>query len=75
MSACYLGHVVFYVKDLWRSLAFHRELLGFKDVGTIFQGQAAALTSGRTHHELMFIQVGETPRTMSVGLRGRANVG
>ncbi len=33
MKAHYLGHVVFYVKDLERSLAFYRDLLGFQEVG------------------------------------------
>ncbi len=47
MKAHYLGHVVFYVKDLQRSLGFYRDLLGFKEVGRIFNGAAAALTSGR----------------------------
>jgi len=61
MKARYLGHVVFYVKDLGRSLAFYRDLLGFKEIGRIFDGAAAALTSGRTHHELLLIEVGEAP--------------
>jgi catechol 2,3-dioxygenase len=61
MKAHYLGHVVFYVKELERSLAFYRDLLGFKEVGRIFGGAAAALTSGRTHHELLLIEVGEAP--------------
>ena len=61
MKAHYLGHVVFYVKDLERSRAFYRDLLGFNEVGRIFNGAAAALTSGRTHHELLLIQVGEAP--------------
>lgn len=61
MKAHYLGHVVFYVKDLERSLGFYRDLLGFKEVGRIFNGAAAALTSGRTHHELLLIQVGDAP--------------
>ncbi len=61
MKAQYLGHVVFYVKDLERSLAFYRDLLGFHEVGRIFNGAAAALTSGRTHHELLLIQVGDAP--------------
>jgi catechol 2,3-dioxygenase len=59
MKARYLGHVVFYVKDLDRSLAFYRDLLGFQEVGKAFGGTAAALTSGRTHHELLLIEVGE----------------
>jgi catechol 2,3-dioxygenase len=61
MKAHYLGHVVFYVKDLERSLAFYRDLLGFKEVGRVFNGSAAALTSGRTHHELLLIQIGNAP--------------
>lgn len=61
MKAHYLGHVVFYVKDLKRSLAFYRDLLGFQEVGRVFDGQAAALTSGRTHHELLLIEVGAAP--------------
>jgi catechol 2,3-dioxygenase len=61
MKARYLGHVVFYVKDLDRSLAFYRDLLGFQEVGKVFGGAAAALTSGRTHHELLLIEVGEAP--------------
>ena len=61
MKAHYLGHVVFYVKDLERSLAFYRDLLGFREIGRAFGGAAAALTSGRTHHELLLIQVGNAP--------------
>lgn len=61
MKAHYLGHVVFYVKDLQRALGFYRDLLGFQEVGRIFNGAAAALTSGRTHHELLLIQVGDAP--------------
>ena len=61
MKAHYLGHVVFYVKNLQQSLSFYRDLLGFKEIGRIFNGAAAALTSGRTHHELLLIQVGDAP--------------
>jgi catechol 2,3-dioxygenase len=59
MKAHYLGHLVFYVKDLERPLAFYRDLLGFREVGRIFNGAAAAMTSGRMHHELLLIQVGD----------------
>ena len=37
MKAHYLGHVVFYVRDLQRALAFYRDLLGFQEVGTHLQ--------------------------------------
>ena len=61
MKARYLGHVVFYVKDLNRSLAFYRDLLGFQEVGRAF-GRSRRATSGRTHHELLLIEVGESAR-------------
>ena len=61
MKAHYLGHVVFYVRNLEKSLKFYRDLLGFKEVGRAFGGQAAALTGGRTHHEFLLIEVGNAP--------------
>lgn len=75
MKAQYLGHVVFYVRNLQQSLSFYRDLLGFKEVGRIFQGQAAALTSGRTHHELLLIQVGDAPGPPSGRRRGLYHIG
>ncbi len=75
MKAHYLGHVVFYVKDLEQSLAFYRDLLGFQEVGRIFNGTAAALTSGRTHHELLLIQVGDAPGPLSGRRRGLYHIG
>ena len=75
MKAQYLGHVVFYVKDLEQSLTFYRDLLGFKEVGRIFNGAAAALTSGRTHHELLLIQVGDAPAPPSGRRLGLYHIG
>lgn len=75
MKAHYLGHVVFYVKDLQRSLGFYRDLLGFEEVGRIFNGEAAALTSGRTHHELLLIQVGDAPGPPIGHRRGLYHIG
>ena len=75
MNAQYLGHVVFYVKELQRSLAFYRDLLGFHEVGRIFNGAAAALTSGRTHHELLLIQVGDAPGPPPGRRRGLYHIG
>jgi catechol 2,3-dioxygenase len=75
MNAQYLGHVVFYVKDLNRSLRFYRDLLGFKEVGQIFDGAAAALTSGHTHHELLLIQVGDAPGPPPGRRRGLYHIG
>jgi catechol 2,3-dioxygenase len=75
MKAHYLGHVVFYVKDLERSLAFYRDLLGFREVGRVSGGAAAALTSGRTHHELLLIQVGDAPPPPPGRRRGLYHIG
>jgi len=75
MKAHYLGHVVFYVKNLEQSLAFYRDLLGFKEIGRVFDGAAAALTSGRTHHELLLIQVGDAPGPPSGRRRGLYHIG
>ena len=75
MKAHYLGHVVFYVKDLQQSLAFYRDLLGFKEVGRIFNGAAVALSSGRTHHELLLIQVGDAPGPPQGRRRGLYHIG
>lgn len=61
VKAQYLGHVVWYVRNLESSLRFYRDLLGFREVGRIFGGRAAALTAGRTHHELLLIEVGNAP--------------
>ena len=54
-----LGHVVFYVRDLERSVKFYTEVVGLGISGMIFNGRAALLSGGSTHHELLLIQVGE----------------
>ena len=61
MRIRHLGHVVFYVRDLQRSLAFYRDLLGLQSLGETFDGRACMLTSGRTHHELLLLEVGDAP--------------
>jgi catechol 2,3-dioxygenase len=52
-----LGHVVFYVGDLERSRAFYRDVLGFPELPGAGRG-FAAFSGGRTHHELLLIEVG-----------------
>lgn len=64
-----LGHVVLYVRDLAPCVAFYRDLLGFEVVGEVFQGQAVAMTGGRTHHELLLIQVGAEAAPVPSGRR------
>ena len=54
-----LGHVVFYVRNLQASLKFYHETVGLTLTGKILNDRAAVLTGGRTHHELLLIEVGE----------------
>ncbi|MBI4599832.1 VOC family protein [Candidatus Uhrbacteria bacterium] len=75
MQAQYIGHVVFYVRDLEKSLAFYRDALGFREVGRIFGGQAVALTTGRTHHEMLLIEVGDAPGPLQGKRIGLYHVG
>jgi catechol-2,3-dioxygenase len=68
-----LGHLVLYVSDLERSRHFYRDVLGFRELETDQPGfPAAAFSSGRTHHELLLIEVGPQaaplPRGRRVGL-------
>ncbi|HVC39914.1 MAG TPA: VOC family protein [Candidatus Dormibacteraeota bacterium] len=66
-----LGHLVLYVHDIRRSAAFYGEVLGWKRISP--EGlPVAAFSSGRTHHELLLIEVGpnaaELPSGRRVGL-------
>ena len=56
-----LGHVVLYVRALEPALAFYRGIVGLELIGRIFDGQAAMLSGGGTHHELLLIEVGARP--------------
>ncbi len=55
-----LGHVVLYVSNLERSANFYRDVLGFSEIQRV--AGAAAFSSGRTHHELLLLEVGGQPR-------------
>lgn len=76
MRTHYLGHIVFYVRDLDASLNFYEELLGLRRIeGSNLPFKAAALTSGRTHHELLLIEVGDAPGPQPGPRRGFYHAG
>jgi catechol-2,3-dioxygenase len=65
-----LGHLVLYVRDLKRSAAFYRDVLGWHQVTEDVPGMpAAAFSSGRTHHELLLIEVGADAQPIPAGRR------
>ena len=66
-----LGHLVLYVRDLERSRQFYKDVLGWSEIegDTPLRLPAAAFTSGRTHHELLLIEVGANAAAVPEGRR------
>lgn len=64
-----LGHIVLYVKDLERSTEFYGDVLGWKKLPRQTGMPAQAFSGGRTHHELLLIEVGETAAAKSEHLQ------
>ncbi len=66
-----LGHVVLYVRDLERSRRFYGDVLGWREIrGDLpVRFPAAAFSAGRTHHELLLIEVGPEATPIPTGRR------
>lgn len=65
-----LGHIVLYVRDLERSVAFYQKVLGWPLISPTVPGMpAAAFSGGRTHHELLLIEVGPSAAPIPAGRR------
>ena len=66
-----IGHVVLKVRDLDRSLAFYRDLLGFQVVGELSNVMIFLAANGQNHHDLALLRVGQqapSPIPTAVGL-------
>lgn len=66
-----LGHVVLYVRDLDTSRAFYGDVLGWPVAAEVDVGgaRAVAFSAGRTHHELLLIEVGPSAAPLPPGRR------
>ena len=70
-----LGHIVLYVRDVERSARFYRDVLGWRQIaGRGIDGIGAPIAafsapSGRTHHELLLIEVGPDAAAQPEGRR------
>lgn len=68
-----LGHVVLYVSNLETSANFYKDTLGFYELD---RGNGFALFSGgRTHHEMLLIEVGGQPNNPDVVKPGLYHIG
>lgn len=66
-----IGHVVLKVRDLDRSLAFYRDLLGFTVVSELSNVMIFLAADGQNHHDLALLRVGQqapSPVPGAVGL-------
>ena len=66
-----IGHVVLKVRDLDRSLAFYRDLLGFTVVSELSNVMIFLAADGQNHHDLALLRVGQqapSPLPSAVGL-------
>ncbi len=66
-----IGHVVLKVRDLDRSLAFYRDLLGLKVSSEMSNVMIFLTATGENHHDLALLRVGDSapsPVPTAVGL-------
>lgn len=68
-----LGHVVLYVSNLERSRHFYKDILGFHEIDA--PRGAALFSSGRTHHEMLLIEIGGEPETKTYPTPGLYHIG
>lgn len=68
MTVHELGHLVLYVRDIETSRRFYRDVLGWKELPSPHRPMAA-FSSGRTHHELLLIEVGADATPIPQGRR------
>ena len=68
-----LGHVVLYVTDVTTMADFYGVTLGFHEIER--SHGMAIFSSGRTHHELLLIEIGGTPQEKHAPKPGLYHIG
>ncbi len=68
-----LGHVVLYVTNLEKSSTFYRDVLGFHEIHRNLH--MALYSGGRTHHELLLIEIGGSVPEFSQPKAGLYHIG
>ncbi len=69
MAVKELGHLVLYVRNIGESAAFYGDVLGWQPIPTPAGAPVALFSSGRTHHELLLIEVGADAQPIPSGRR------
>lgn len=68
-----LGHVVLYVTNIKPMADFYRDTLGFHEIHR--EGPIALFSSGRTHHEMLLIEIGGSPKQQGTAEPGLYHIG
>ncbi len=68
-----LGHLVLFATNLQRSADFYRDTLGFHEIHR--DHQTALYSSGRTHHELLLIEIGGVTESRTQPRPGLYHIG
>lgn len=68
-----LGHLVLYVTNAEKLANFYRDTLGFREIDR--RPGMALFSSGRTHHELLLIEIGGLPRERHTPEPGLYHIG
>ena len=68
-----LGHVVLYVTNLKKIADFYKNILGFNEIAR--KDKMAFFSSGRTHHELLLIEIGDKYKKSGIIEPGLYHIG